>query len=71
MASLPQCAEPPTLFDYDTWCDKDGYHARFRQRLPKSALAYGCRQVLDEPTARELGWEATRNRVRVWVWETR
>lgn len=62
--------EPPRLLGYETSVDDDGFHARYAEQLPAAATAAGCSQQLDAPTARELTHAATRNRVRIWVWQT-
>jgi hypothetical protein len=59
-------ADPPTLYDFDTWHDQDGYHARFRDELPPNTSG-----EVHAPTPRELVHEATRLRVTIWTRKTR
>lgn len=64
-------SNPPQLFDHDTWADATGFHGRYKTELPPGAIAYGCRQTVSAPTARELVHEAVRNRLAVWIWDSR
>lgn len=59
-----------TLWDYDTWQDADGFHARLKRHLSAGAIRHRCLQKLRADTALELMQEAVRNRVRVWLWES-
>lgn len=63
--------EPPVLLSYVTWYAGDCYHARYKARLPQSALAAGCVEEVTATTGWELAVAATRNRIRITVWRTR
>lgn len=63
--------EPPILLGYYTWRDENGFHARYFQELPESALLFGCRSEVHAASPLELTQAAVRNRIKVWVWQAR
>lgn len=63
--------ESPHLLGYrKTWRDGEGYHARYKTRLPHAALASGCVEEVTASTAWALTVAATRNRIRIGAWLT-
>jgi hypothetical protein len=71
MAQPTGTLAPPQLLHYSTWAADGVLHARYHQELTPAAIEYGCVQEIQATTALELTQEAARNRIRVWVWETR
>lgn len=69
MDSAPR--EIPEIFDYTVFVDGDGLTAVFRGELGAAALEAGCQRVMHAPDVLTLTQEIVRNRVRIWVWQTR
>lgn len=61
----------PELVDYAVWHDVHGYHARYIDELSEAAIARGCVREIHDPDPHALLAAAVRNRISVWVAETR